>query len=374
MHGSGRSLVKEIYEASVIPDRWPRILDRISEYAGAAGGCILTERNGARLWTSSESLRPGLAAFYAQGWHERSAWTERSCSKRRLHFYDETDLFAPGEVDSIPLYRDFIHRYGYGWSAGTYMQIPTGGRIFMRFERRFESGPLRTSQRNQLNLLRPHLARASLLFLRLGLQQARSAVSVLQTMDVPAAVLTHSGRLLACNAAMEDRLSQVSVGSGDRIALTDTRAHKALSESLTQITAGLFDRIQGPIAIPATEEHEAAVAYLIPMQGAAQDIVGHGTAILMIRPAQPENRPLDLVRAQAAADPSEAQGLSRAIAPAYPRLAAALLASTENVQVVLDRFLGQSRTGLEARLARFLRTAGDNPTLGSATGQAASFS
>jgi hypothetical protein len=231
----------------------------------------------------------------------------------------------------------------------------------MRFERRFEKGPLDSGQRARLDALRPHLARATLLFLRLGLQQARSAVSVLQVMDVPAAVITQSGRLLACNAAMEERLSQVNIGSGDRISLKDTDAHKALSEGLVQITAGRFDEIRGPIAIPATEEHGAAVAYLIPMQGAAQDIIGHGTTILMIRPAQPENRLLDLVRTQVAIDTGEIQDLTRLIASRYPRSAAALLASTENAKAFMDHFLGQTQSGLEPKLAQFLQTLKDEP-------------
>src|SRR3712207_3233392 len=142
MWGAGRSIVDDIYEASVIPERWPVVLDRISAFAGASGGYILTERSGSRLWTGSERLRPTLAAFYAGGWHERNAWAERSFIENRLSFYDENDIFAPGETDTIPLYRDFIHPNGYGWSAGTLMRIPTGGQVGVRFERRFEDGPI----------------------------------------------------------------------------------------------------------------------------------------------------------------------------------------------------------------------------------------
>ncbi|MBF9194800.1 hypothetical protein [Microvirga terrestris] len=212
-----------------------------------------------------------------------------------------------------------------------------------------------------LNRLRSHLARASFLFTKLGTRQARSSVAALQFMDVPAAVLTRNGRLLACNEAMESRLSQVSVGAGDQISFTDKEAQRILSESLERIMAGLFDQLRGPIPLPATEEHGPAVAYLIPMRGAAQDLFGCESTLLMIRPADSDNRLMDLVRTRFAIDAGEAERWGRLLAATSPRLAAALLASSENVQAVLDQTLGRTQRGLEARMANFLWRLGEDP-------------
>lgn len=225
--------------------------------------------------------------------------------------------------------------------------------------------------RARLDRLRPHLARASFLFSRLGARQARSVASALQFMEIPAAVLTRNGRLLACNAAMEARLSQVSVRAGDRIAFTDDAAQRTLSESLERITASLFDRLRGPIPLPATEEHGPAVPYLVPMRGAAQDLFGCETTLLMIRSAESENRLMDLVRARFAIDAGEAQRWIRAIAAASPRLAAALLTSTENVQDALDRMLGRTQSRLEARMGSFLWRLGEDTDYGAAARPAA---
>ncbi|MBB3018352.1 hypothetical protein FHR70_001392 [Microvirga lupini] len=180
-------------------------------------------------------------------------------------------------------------------------------------------------------------------------------------MDVPAAVLTRNGRLLACNAAMESRLSQVSVGVGNRVIFADEDAQRILCESLERITAGLLDQLRGPIPIRATEDHGPAVAYLIPMRGAAQDLFGCETTLLMIRPAESENRLMDLVRTRFFIDAGEAQRWARIVAAASPRLAATLLASTENVQALLDRTLGRTQSGQEARIASLLWRLGDDP-------------
>ncbi|NIX76562.1 hypothetical protein [Microvirga terricola] len=241
----------------------------------------------------------------------------------------------------------------------------------MRFERRYDQGPLERDGKANLNVLRSHLARASFLFTKFPTRQARSTVSALQFMDIPAAVLTRNGRVLACNEAMETRLSQVNVRAGDRVVFTNEDAQRDLSESLERMTAGLFDQLRGPIPLPATEEHGPAVAYLIPMRGAAQDLFGCESTLLMIRPADSENRLLDLVRTRFAIDAGEAQHWGRLIAAASPRLAAALLASTENVQATLDRTLGNTQSGLEARMANFLSRLGDDPEYSSAARQAA---
>ncbi|NBJ10762.1 hypothetical protein [Microvirga arsenatis] len=355
-----RELVSDIYEAAVTPERWFQVFEKISSFAGANGGFMIAETaGGARSWVATERFRPVLGDFYAQGWHLRNTWAERGSRRRRLQFFDETEIFAPGEIDTIPMYRDFIRPRGGGWSAGALMQIPNGGRVSMRFERPFHHGPMDPELRARLNVLRPHLSRAAFLFTRLGLRQARSTVSALQFMDIPAAVLTRSGRLLACNVAMEDRLSQVSVRAGDRIAFKDRSAQEGLSSSLARLTAGLFDQLRGPIPLPATEENGAAVAYLIPMRGAAQDIFGCETTLLMIRPAHSENRLMDLVRTTFVIDAGESQRLARLIASVCPRLAAALLTSTENVQVTLDRLLGQTRSATEAKMASFLWKLGE---------------
>ncbi|MBB4039790.1 hypothetical protein GGR34_001437 [Microvirga flocculans] len=355
MLGSDRSLISDIYEAAVIPERWLQVFEEISAFAGANGGSMTTVTGrGERSWLATERARASLSDWYAEGWHLRNAWAERGNRQSRLRFFDETEVFAPGEIESVPMYRDFIWPRGGGWSAGAMMRIPGGGLASIRFERPYNDGPMTQELRTRLDGLRPHLARATFLFTNLGMRQARSTVSALQFMDVPAAVLTRNGRLLACNAAMEARLSQVTVRAGDRVTFTDAGAQRILSESLERITAGLFDQLRGPIPLPATEQEGPAIAYLLPMRGAAQDLFGCETTLLMIRPADKEGKLMDLVRTQFAIDAVEAQRWVRLLTAASPRLAAALLASAENVQTVLEQILGGTRSRLEARMAGFL--------------------
>ena len=129
MLGNDRSLISDIYEAAVIPERWFQVFEQISAFAGANGGIMIADTGGgARSWGATQRFRPVLGEFYAQGWHLRNTWAERGSRRKRLHFFDETEIFAPGELDSIPMYRDFIRPQGGGWSAGALMQFPEVGR------------------------------------------------------------------------------------------------------------------------------------------------------------------------------------------------------------------------------------------------------
>jgi hypothetical protein len=48
-------LLDHIYEAAAVPDKWPDVLDRLAQMAGAVG--TLSPDHRSMRWTSSESMR-----------------------------------------------------------------------------------------------------------------------------------------------------------------------------------------------------------------------------------------------------------------------------------------------------------------------------
>lgn len=62
-----RSLVNEIYEAAVIPERWPQVLDRISTLAGSLGGFMIAVTPGSEYWMATERMRPTFEDWFAEG-------------------------------------------------------------------------------------------------------------------------------------------------------------------------------------------------------------------------------------------------------------------------------------------------------------------
>jgi hypothetical protein len=78
-------------------------------------------------------------------------------------------------------------------------------------------------------------------------------------------------------------------------------------------------------------------------------------------PGRMKSESADLVRTKFVIDAGESQRWARLVAAACPRLAAALLTSSENVQTALDRTLGRTQSGLEAQMASLLWRLGEDP-------------
>ena len=99
MLGNDRSLISDIYEAAVNPEGWFKVLEQISAFAGVEGGSMVAvSGSGARSWVTTDRFGPILQDFYAGGWHLRNDWSERASQRQHLHFFDETEIFAPGDV------------------------------------------------------------------------------------------------------------------------------------------------------------------------------------------------------------------------------------------------------------------------------------
>jgi hypothetical protein len=102
-------------------------------------------------------------------------------------------------LDLVPTYRDFLRPRGLGWAAGTGFALPTGDFIFVSVERDYARGPVEPTIVQQLNELRPHIPRSTLLSARPKLERARIASETLALIGLPALVYNNQGAVLAAN-------------------------------------------------------------------------------------------------------------------------------------------------------------------------------
>ena len=85
----------------------------------------------------------------------------------------------------------------------------------------------------QLDSLRPHLARAALLSGRLGLDRAKSTVTTLEAIGLPAAALTPDGRRGFGNAGYLASEPRISIGAGNPVQLASAPAQALLMEAVS---------------------------------------------------------------------------------------------------------------------------------------------
>lgn len=298
------ALIDRIYECSVVPEQWPRVLDDLAGLAGGRGGVMFSARQTLK-WTASETLRPVFDAYVSDGWFRRCS--RRLCLMGRTQpsFFVERDFWTDEELGGDPIYRDFFRPRGLGWSAGTALRIPTGDDIVFSLERDFDQGPVQPAAVQALNALRPHLARSALVTARLDQQRARGAAEALDALGLPAALLDGEGRTVEANALMETLGPPVVFTAQGRLALTDRRASDQLSAALASVQTA-----PSACSFPVRDVAGRAVGivHLVPVRRAAREIFGQGYALMLVTPVTAERRPsVDLLRSLFDFTPSEAR-------------------------------------------------------------------
>src|SRR5260221_1072753 len=182
-------LIDRIYESSFVPELWPGILDTLSNIADARGGVLFAAHSKVLNWTVSANLQETFKSYVEDGWLRRC--TGRACWPAHTHpgFLVEHDVWKQDELESNPIYRDFLRPHGLGWSAGMALPMPTGDNIVFSLERDFAKGPVERERIRVLDRLMPHLDRSALDSARLRLERARGAGDTLARIGLPAVAL-----------------------------------------------------------------------------------------------------------------------------------------------------------------------------------------
>lgn len=300
-------LVDEIYEAAVVPDFWPSVLDRVSTCSNSrAGGLIVVDPQQRPRAVATETYRPTYESFARSDLDRyENIRAERAMAMRHAGFLRDVDLCTTEELTDDPIYRDFLRPHGLGWTSGTFAPIPSGDLLIFDFARRIEDGPHARADIGVFDLYRPHLARAALLSARLGLDRAHGMAEAMTTLGLPAAILAPRGRPIAENdafAALRRRVEPVLWGRrfGDMLFREETAGAAALRSF--------------PVA--ASEVEPALVVHVMPIRRAARDVFSGASSIVVVTPVVAPSAPsaeivaglFDLTPAEARAARALAEG------------------------------------------------------------------
>lgn len=276
------ALIDHIYEAALIPDLWPSVLDRVAALCGAAGGVVFVAAP-RMSWLATPSYAGLMESAVTEGWIRHNRRPERAAALDRAGFVHDLDIFTVEEIAADPLYIELRER-GYGWCTGTVVRTPTDDTIIYSWEGARDRGPFREEVVRGLDFLRPHLARAGVLAARLGLEKARAAATVLGMLGLPAAVLSHGHRLLAANDLCEVLIPSVLRDRRERVQLADASADALLTAALRAQGSGRTEPGVASVPIPARAGHPALIAHVLPLRGRARDVFSAASVLLVFTP------------------------------------------------------------------------------------------
>ena len=300
------TLIDRVYEAAVVPELWPSVLDDLAVLTDAKGGLLFSVRGKVLSWTATDNLQDVFASYVSDGWFRRCG--RRICLFDKAHsaFMREQDYWTEEELETNEIYRDFFRPRDLGWSAGTGLAIPTGDNIVFSVERAFSSGPMERGNVEFLNEIRPHLARSAMIAARLGLKSATSAKETFEKLGVPTILLNAAGMALETGNLTEEIFEHVVWGAENRLSFKDVHALALFQSSMEALSA----KAQAVQSFPVRDEQNrpVLVAHLIPINRSAYDIFAQGYALLVLLPVAAKTAPpADLVRSLFDLTASEAE-------------------------------------------------------------------
>lgn len=334
-------LFDKIYEAAIAPDVWPTVMEGLSDVAGGDGGVIFT--HGLQKWIASPKAHDRVKAYVDEGWHTRTSRTERLIKKSYTHpgFIGDLDVFTRDELEREDVYSKFLRPVGWGWGAATIVSAPSGDLIAIDIERRFDRGPIEPEIIHQLDVLRPHLARAGLLSGRLFNERLNASVAALNSLGLAAAILGDNGKIIAVNQRLEELMPCAIHDRRGLVSLQNHTANGLLSEAISNIGPSGDRKSVRSIPLAATDYHSPLILHLIPVRGVAHDIFSGARAFMVITPLK-QRAPLNVTLLQGLFD----------LTPAESRIALAISHRKQIDDMAVD--FGVSRETIRSQVKSVL--------------------
>lgn len=332
-------LIDRIYEASVIVERWPDILQEIADLTGAKGMAIISRSPENVELIVSPKIQDDANAFIAEGWGADVEFTRPLFTEQWPGFRSETAYRTAEEIAALPVHAKFLDPRGLYAGVGSVIQGAKDKALHIALEG-FASHQAAQKSISFLDTLRPHLARGASIT-ALHADRSQLVVDSLSLAGASAAVISASGRLRAANssfiAKMANRMAETQTGLrfSDRILMQEIQ--RALSRH--RMSRGGVQSI----AIHGEQNEPPFAIHLAPILGAARDACGSDGVLLLIAEAANLSIPnADLLRLLYDLTPAEGR-LARGLLNGH---AVETIASNHNVSE------GTVRTQLKAVFAK----------------------
>lgn len=300
------TLVDQIYEAGVIPDQWPHVFDRLAEMADAEGAMLFAVAPGAPRFISSAKIHDRIDRWTRSPFAQRNPRSDRLIPPDETRFLTDLDKFTLEELENESFYTDILRPSGLGWCAGTSVRAPSGDTLVLSIEKAWANGPVPRAVADQLDTLRPHLARAAVLAGRLGFEQARTAVSTLDMIGLPAVAVTQAGRVVAANAGFLTSAPAVGIGAHNQVQFASAAVQQMFLEALGRpISLAQTGR---SIPVAGTAASPPMIAHVLPLRLAGLDVFAGAVSILFLTPLTPQHSPApEMLQALFDLTPAEAR-------------------------------------------------------------------
>ncbi|MDA7787762.1 LuxR family transcriptional regulator [Sphingomonadaceae bacterium] len=297
-------LLASVYEASAIPERWPKALENVAKSCQARGSILICAERGFDRAVASEDFNDIFEEFAQSKWVSDTTRVGGLIEKLpHPGFVSDAMLQTPEDLQNLPIYKEFLVPRGIGAGAATAIYGASGDGIIVTLEG-FADHKASNEAVPYLNSLRPHLARASLLSWQLSMQRTQAGLDTLGLIGSAAAALGSRGQLVAANSRFSDLIGEAFVDTGRKLRAHDPGSDEALGIAIDQL---LDTKLGKSIAMFNPQTFKTSALHLLPVAGEAHDIFQNASGLVILAKSENTNLPsTDLLESLFDLTPKEA--------------------------------------------------------------------
>jgi DNA-binding CsgD family transcriptional regulator len=201
-------LIGRVYDAAMDGDLWAGVAPRIAE-AFESSSAVLKLHNGPDvhlLECTENMIVPEGRREWAEHWHRRDLWVERTVAFGLSSIVTGDDIVTPEEQRKSGFYQEWLRELDIFHVVGTAFSAGDGAIGVFGVHRPEQDQGYTQADRRRSALFLPHLQRALEVGQRLASVGQAAALDVLDRIDTGALVVTRTRRVAYANRMAEDIL------------------------------------------------------------------------------------------------------------------------------------------------------------------------
>lgn len=103
-------LIERIYEAAIVPQVWPAVLQDIADHIGAVGAVFMNQSLSGMTWTASPAIERSVDAYVTEGWAAAGTRTAEFLAEQYPGFRAETAYRSVEDIAGMPVMPNFLRR------------------------------------------------------------------------------------------------------------------------------------------------------------------------------------------------------------------------------------------------------------------------
>ena len=345
------ALIAHLYDAAMGASSWPGTASQIAKALGSTSTVVkLHGEHGqvSLLECTSNLVESERDQAWADDWHRRDLWVERSVAYGLARIITDEDLVRPEEQARSGFYQEWLPHLGIHHMLGAVFPVSQGVMGVLGIHRPREAGAYTDRERRHAAIVLPHLQRSLQIGQRLTVlkQKHSSALQALDRLDTGVLIVDRHCLIIQSSARAEVMLRECPELVVDR---------GRLSLHLPSLRDKLFVLVSAALETAQGRAGEAGAALLVPRAQRAPLVLNvaplrpnaglqdreQPAALIFIRDAE---APVDVARLR------QLFGLTRMEATVAAALA--LGRSLEEIATDLSVSIGTVRTHLKRSLAK----------------------